>query len=346
MNHPNMTPARKQAVLTIVARAIEARERADGKPFIVGHFITNRCMCDCASCLWKDNTCKDVPLEDLKRFYASARDEGFAAVALSGGEPFLRKDLGDVVRFIKEEAKMSILLFTTGWYLRRRMDEALPHIDMLAVSVDSAKAERHDEIRGLPGLFDELVAGVRMARERYPELPIQLNCCVQKGIASEIDDLIALAEDLGVRISFDVITEYRNGADGEAQRETGCGMPLAELQTLCAGLIEKKRAGAPIINSERYFEYFVRGRPGYTCHLPKLVMFIDGAGNAEYCLDLSKPIANIRDTPLKEILELKRFKELRRLAEGCSSCNSPTMVDLSHFWENPQLVFESGGITL
>ncbi len=346
MNQPNMPQGRKQAVLKIVSSAIQARERADGRPFMVGHFITNRCMCKCASCLWKDNDCEDVPLEDLKRFYASASEEGFVATAFSGGEPFLRKDLGELLRFIKEEAKMSILLITTGWFLKQRMDETLPHVDMLVLSVDSAKAERHDEIRGLPGLFDRLVEGVRLARERYPELAIQLNCCVQQGVGSEVDDLIALAEDLGVRISFDVITERRNGAEGSAHSETNCGMPLGELQEVCTRLIEKKRAGAPIINSERYFDYFVQGRPGYTCHLPKLVMFVDGWGNAEYCLDLSKPIANIRETPLKEIMEMGRFKELRCLAEGCSSCNSPTMVDLSHVWENPQLVFESGGITL
>ena len=39
----------------------------------------------------------------------------------------------------------------------------------MVVSVDAASAERHDQIRGLPGLFDNLVAGVREARRRYPD---------------------------------------------------------------------------------------------------------------------------------------------------------------------------------
>jgi hypothetical protein len=43
---------------------------------------------------------------------------------------------------------------------------------------------------------------------------------------------------------------------------------------------------------------------------------------------------------------LPRFKQLRIDAEGCCSCNSPTMVDLSFVWEDPQRIFEPGGIAL
>jgi MoaA/NifB/PqqE/SkfB family radical SAM enzyme len=340
-----LTPATEEAVRRLIGRALEARQKADGRPFIVGHFITYRCMCKCASCLWRDNDCEDVPLRDLERFYAEAKEEGFVATAFSGGEPFLRKDLGDLVRFIKEQAGMSILLFNTGWHLKKRIDEVLPHIDMMIVSLDSAKPERHDEIRGLPGLFDRAVEGVRLVKENYPDVSLQFNCCVQKGIADEIDDLLDLSQRLGVKISFDVITEYRNGENGPFA-ETDRGMDLPELQGVCASLVEKKRAGAPILNSEQCFSYFVEGKPGYACHMPKLVMFVDGWGNVEYCLNLDRPLANIREMPLKEIMELERFKQLRVEAEGCCSCNSPTMLDLSKLWENPALAFEEGGIAV
>ena len=330
----------------IVGKAFEARQRGDGRPFAIGHLITNRCMCTCASCLWKNNDWEDVPTEEIKRFYDQAKEEGFCAAAITGGEPFLRKDLGEIVRYMKEEAEMAILLFTTGLYLTKRMDEVLPYINALVVSVDSAQAERHDEIRGVPGLFAKLKAGVKMATEEYPDLSIQLNCCVQKGMGGEVDELIALAQELGVQISFDVITEARNGTDGEAFTETDMGMPLPELQEVCGHLLERKRAGDPIVNSELYYQYFIDGRKGYNCHLPKIVMFVDGRGNLEYCLDLNEPIANIRETSLKEAMELPRFKELRTLAEGCSSCNSPTMIDLSHVWENPAIALQQGGIAL
>ncbi len=342
----NLSLSTQEAIGRLLGRVMEARESKDNVPFVIGHFITNRCNCSCASCLWKNNDWKDVPLEEIKHFYAQAKEEGFVAAALTGGAPFLRPDLGEIVRFMKEEANLAVLLFGTGWHLRQRMDEVAPYIDAMVVSVDSAIPERHDEIRGLPGLFDRLVDGVKGMREKYPQVSLQLNTCVQKGITEEIDGLIALAESLDVRISFDVITEYRNGEGGSAFSETDMGLPQEEVQAICAKLLERKKAGAPIVNTSLYFDYFARGRPGYNCHLPKLVMFVDGRGNVEDCLNLDRPIGNIRDTPLKEIMARQRFAQLRRDAEGCSSCNSPTMVDCSHIWEKPELLMEEGGLAL
>jgi MoaA/NifB/PqqE/SkfB family radical SAM enzyme len=340
------TASMDQARARIVARAIEARQKGDGRPFLIAHFITHRCPCRCPSCLWLHNDWEDVPLVDLERFYSEARQEGFIGTALSGGEPLIRKDLGQIVRFIKKKAEMPILLFNTGWYLKERMDEVLPYADMMLLSLDSPRPERHDEIRGLPGLFDRLMEAVELAKTRYPGISYQFNCCVQKGVADEIDDLIALTEKMGMRISFDVITEYRHGEGGRAFTETGMGLAKGELKEVCTYLLEKKRAGAPILNSELYFGYFIEGRPGYRCHFPKLAMSVDGRGYVEDCLNLDRPIANIRETPLREIMKLHRFRQLRQDAEECSSCNSPTMVDLSHVWQDPQLVFERGGISI
>ncbi|UCD86025.1 MAG: hypothetical protein JSU92_07480, partial [Deltaproteobacteria bacterium] len=204
----------------------------------------------------------------------------------------------------------------------------------------------HDEIRRLKGLFDRLMSGVEMVKKKYPNIPIHFNTCVQKGIPEEIDDLIQLTDERGLKISFDVITDYRHGEGDSHYTETDMGMPLTELRGVCAYLLEKRREGAPIINSEMYFKYFIDGKPGYKCHFPKLCMPVDGRGNIENCLNLDKPIANIREMPLKEIMELPQFKQLRKDAEDCCSCNSPTMVDLSNVWENPKAFFEQGGISI
>lgn len=330
----------------IVNRAIQERNEGSGRPFLILHLITNRCMCRCKSCLWLRNDWEDVPIDELKRFYAEAAEEGFLGTAISGGEPFLRKDLGELLKFIKEEAGIAILLFNTGWFLEERMDEILPYVDILLLSLDSASPKRHDEIRGLNGLFNRLMKGVELVKKKYPDLSTRFNTCVQKGIAEEIDDLIKLTDEKGLKISFDVITEYRRGEADSHYSETDMGMPLTELRGVCAYLLEKKREGAPIINSEIYFKYFMDGKPGYKCHYPKLCMSVDGLGNVENCLNLERPIANIREMPLKEIMALPQFKQLRKDAEDCCSCNSPTMVDLSNVWENPNLIFEQGGISI
>jgi MoaA/NifB/PqqE/SkfB family radical SAM enzyme len=330
----------------LVARAAMAKIQGDGRPFVLALFATNRCNLKCRSCLWRHNDWRDVPLEDLKALYRDASQQGFVATAISGGEPFLRKDLGELVRYVKQDCGMPILLFTAGWYLRARMDEVLPHIDMMMVSLDSARAERHDAIRGLPGLFDRAIEGVKTVRQRYPGVSLQFNTCVQRGIEEEIDGLAELARALDVHISFDVITPYRHGAEGSHFTETEMSLSPREAAEVCRRLLALKRAGAPILNSARYFQYFVDEQPGYVCHFPKIAMAVDGRGYVENCLNLDEPIANIRETPLQEIMELPAFKQLRIDAESCSSCNSPTMVDTSIAWQNPALILAEGGIAV
>jgi len=342
-----LSPRLAERMGLLANRAVQCKLEGETKPFLVGHLITQKCMCNCRSCLWKYNEYEDLPTDVIKRFYKEAAEEGFLGTAISGGEPFLREDLGELLRFIKEEADIAVMLFTTGWLLEKRMDEIVPHADMLMLSLDSARPERHDEIRGLPGLFDRLMKGVDRVNDKYPEVSKQFNVCVQKGLAEEIDDLLALATEKNLQMSFDVITEYRHGEGDTHHVSTDMGLPLPELRGGCAYLLDKKREGAPILNSELYFRYFIDGKPGYRCHLPKLAMqCLDARGNIEDCLNLNRPIANILETPLKKIVERPRFKQLRVDCEDCCSCNSPTMVDLSQVWENPQLLFEKGGIEL
>lgn len=346
MRSMKKNPDLQHTLRRLATRAVVRRIHGTGRPLVVAHFVTNRCNCSCRSCLWKHNDWNDVPLDDLKRFYTEARAEGFMAVAISGGEPLLRKDLGELVRFLKQDLGMAIVLFTTGWFVKARMDEVLPHIDLLMLSIDSARRERHDAIRGLPGLFDRLMEAIDLVAKRYPRLPVRLNACLQQGIAEEIDELLALTRQKNRRISFDVITDHRNGADGTSFTATSMGLPPDELRDVCRKLLDHKRQGAPIVNSERYFQYFIDGRPGYRCHFPKYAMSVDGRGFVEDCLDLDRPIANIRETPLHEIMELPRFKRLRRDAESCSSCSSPTMVDFSNVWRNPLSLFRAGGTSV
>ena len=87
--------------------AIAAKEAKDsgGKPFIFHFLTTLRCNCNCESCFWKDNSVKnELTLEEIKRIYLEAKEEGFLISILWGGEPTLRKDIAEIIKFAKYEA--------------------------------------------------------------------------------------------------------------------------------------------------------------------------------------------------------------------------------------------------
>ncbi|MFX0145295.1 MAG: SPASM domain-containing protein, partial [Candidatus Hodarchaeota archaeon] len=99
------------------------------------------------------------------------------------------------------------------------------------------------------------------------------------------------------------------------------------------------------LNSEMYLKHFIGGKKSYRCHARKVFMFVNSNGDIEDCLQLDKPIANLRNISVKEAMELPRFQQYLKDTEKCCSCNSPTMIDTSYAWEDWSLLTKPGGIS-
>jgi uncharacterized radical SAM superfamily Fe-S cluster-containing enzyme len=64
------------------------------RPFTFSHMVTSKCNCNCSFCFWKHHKeNEDLSLEQIKKIYAQAKQEGFMNSILWGGEPLLRQDL-------------------------------------------------------------------------------------------------------------------------------------------------------------------------------------------------------------------------------------------------------------
>jgi radical SAM protein with 4Fe4S-binding SPASM domain len=87
-------------------------------------------------------------------------------ISLFGGEPFLHPDIVPLIREIKAR-ELTLTIITNGWHLESHAEVlAEAGVDTIAVSVDGPP-ELHDKIRGTPGSFARLAAGVRAVdRER------------------------------------------------------------------------------------------------------------------------------------------------------------------------------------
>lgn len=102
----------------------------------------------------------DVAREAFAQFSAMGGRE----VLLTGGEPFLHPDLGDLVAAaegLERTVLTNAMVFGRG--ARRETLEAMDRSVLLQVSLDSATAEIHDRQRGR-GSFDRALAGIGQAR--------------------------------------------------------------------------------------------------------------------------------------------------------------------------------------
>jgi MoaA/NifB/PqqE/SkfB family radical SAM enzyme len=164
--------------------AIAAKNSKDsgGKPFILNFSTTLKCNCNCESCLWRDNSAKnELTAEEIKRIHLEAGDEGFVMTILWGGEPTLRKDIADIIKFIKNDADFAMVaLVSNGFLLPKRISEFGDDLDFILLSLDSPVREEHDEIRGLPGLYDRIMESVKIIKRDYPLISLQFSFSISK----------------------------------------------------------------------------------------------------------------------------------------------------------------------
>jgi Fe-coproporphyrin III synthase len=112
--------------------------------------VTYRCPMRCKMCnIWSGPTRPEdefIPglLEKLPKL---------AAVNVTGGEPFVREDLDEIVRILFTKTER-VVISTSGWYEDRifKLAQRFPNLGF-RVSIEGL-AQKNDELRGQPGGFD------------------------------------------------------------------------------------------------------------------------------------------------------------------------------------------------
>jgi len=100
----------------------------------------------------------------IRRLATEAADAGVAELLLTGGEPFLLPDLGEIVAACASALPTTLLTNGMLFHGRRLATlRAMPRDRVrLQISLDSATPDRHDAHRG-KGSWDRALAGIRTA---------------------------------------------------------------------------------------------------------------------------------------------------------------------------------------
>jgi MoaA/NifB/PqqE/SkfB family radical SAM enzyme len=150
-------------------------------PFLI-LFINSICNQTCEHCFyWRNlNRKDDLTVEELRAL--SAELGTIENLNLSGGEPFLRKEFGEICRFfIQNNGVKQIYVPTNGTFTDRTiaaLEEVLrePSLELFAVELSlDGMAEYHDRFRGMKNAFDrsmETYKALAELQKRDPRLRI------------------------------------------------------------------------------------------------------------------------------------------------------------------------------
>ncbi len=308
--------------------------------------VTNACNLSCAHCLVESSP-SGIPGEGTD-FWLDAIDQalalGVGRFYMTGGEPFLRPDIFDLIdRIDRGPARAELIILTNAMLLKgeklRELSRRDPRRLKLQISLDGPTAAVNDPIRGR-GSFDATVRGIKEAIG--VGFAPTLTTVVTRSNVAALPQMVSLAASLGIRNLHLLLSHHRGRAIGAEEMGSPSGDELLEAFRKTA---EAAREAGITFDNLDVLRQRLLGRPGVKADLSNaayesLCVYADGGVYPSAAL-AGLPelrLGRLRDQTLERIWRTARIAEEIRKATvqtkaRCKDCTLKYLCgggDLEH----------------
>ena len=303
-------------------------------------FVTNRCNLRCRMCgVWEHEAPKsteELTTDEWKTVIASGAELGVFLCSFTGGEVLLRPDIFELTRYAADYG-MSVHVCTNGTILNEaKVDELRDSgVGTVSISLESPDRQVHDNLRG-EGTFDRAVAGIRLLRERAPDVQVGINTLICAENFRDMHKMIPFAESLGAhQIKFAPIhtnLQHKNKALEEFADLLFDEARIAELDAEVAKLTEAAAKTRLRTTSSMFLTGITRlyTEPRrFRCYAGYAACAINPTGMVTPCCDMEGSFS-VRAQPLEAIWRSPEFHAMRKRVAKCSrDCWDTTNTELS-----------------
>lgn len=275
--------------------------------------VTYRCNARCHMCnTWQitsdENELKPSDYEKLPHL---------KMVNITGGEPFLRQDLTDIIDVLKRKTAR-IVISTNGFLTDRIVAVAQKYPDIgIRVSLEGLSAT-NDELRGIKHGFDKGLKTIVELKHRGMK-DIGFGITVSDKNAKDMMDLYKLACAMDLEFSTAIIhnTYYFHKDDNVITIKDEIIAELEKLKT------EFFRTNRPKNWLRAYFidgmiSYFINDNPRpLPCLAGSETFYLDPFGDMFPCNAMNTRMGNIREQSFEEIWESRQAQKVRTCVKNC-----------------------------
>ena len=282
------------------------------KPVYMILGLTYDCNSFCRTCFnWEQlrkNKEHELSLDELKKTFSSLGDLLF--VVMSGGEPFLRRDLPEVCQTLSRENHVKQITIPTGAIasdlIARSVESTLqlcPDTQIVVnLSLDHI-GEKHDWIRGVPGNYERLKKtydNLIPLKKKYDNLTVNIHTCLCSYNVDDLDQICTTVKSTFPDISFHSFEMLRGD------------QPDKNIQPISTDRYRQVLPGLEAYwNSYRNYDRFLHFVKIYSrrmelavleqetqvrpCHAGTVSGVLDARGEVRMC-ELREAVGNVRDT--------------------------------------------------
>lgn len=300
-------------------------------PFCINLSVTDRCNFRCSHCKIPERNSKELTKEEIFSLVDDLNRLGTRKISLCGGEPLLRKDIGEIIDYIKSNYKtILVTLITNGALVKDKINE-LKNLDLLMVSFDgSPKAQ--EKVRGVQA-YDIGIGAIETARKH--NLKVWTATTFTKNNLQELPTILDLAEHIGFCCIFLPVYQYAMSGksvtnlfpDKEEFRDT-----IEKLEKF------KKGPKGYIVKNSKASLGYLKKWPNFkklSCWAGRSYAYIDTDGRIYPCIQM---VQKTKGVSLLEMGADKAIKKLTRLT--CPGCWCISNIELNYLFSlSPETCF-------
>lgn len=334
----------KQIVLA--SKILKTNLTSKVMPYKLNFAVTYWCNSRCNHCkIWEKQPKNEMTLDEIRKF---AQNNGFFSwINLTGGEPFLRRDIVEIAQaFVENSKDLYLMNITTNCFNPDHITGKIKELLLLkiprfitVVSLDGDR-ETYKEVRGVDW-YNKVVETYKALKElsrQYNGFDVFFGYTINPFNQGKFNKTFeALKESVpGIRAAdvhvniFHTSQHYYDNIRPKTDYEMYKKSVLAELEEI--EKIKQSNILSPIgFLEERYVhfarQYITTGKTPMTCKALSTSVFVDPWGNVFPCTIYGRILGNLRknDFSLQKILSSefsnKTKKEINELK--CPNCWTP-----------------------
>lgn len=314
------------------------RSIVKNRPAIAAVLMTHRCNLKCKFCVfWKRpvNIEKEMKLEDHKRFSSICKKLGVRSINLVGGEPFVRKDLYDIVKMYSEDH--IVIINTNGTLINRdnakRIWEA--GLDVMNISIDAFSEDIHDDFRGA-GVYQKAMKSIEYLKETRTKKDqrIAIQAIYSPQVADQFDDFLTFCDEQNIEFACN---PYRPDDNHQVKLDFSSGYSAEHLYEL-----KRKHPSFKISDyTIKKTGEFIKNGVVPDCKAGKQFFVIDPYGNIVICenyVEEKDVLMNIND-PNFTIEKVKNLLDFAYKNNKCEKCYARERGDIEYLYEMRNFVW-------
>jgi len=165
--------------------------------------VTDRCNFFCMYCRTKDlcyERADQLSKGEIFRIVSAFKKLGIQKLRITGGEPFLRDDIFEIIEFAHSIGIENINITTNGWLDTEKIKKVIKSpLKSVNISLDTLDKKKYRFVTGIDGL-DKVLTAIDELRDHKR---VKINTVLIRSVnLDEIEDLISFAKKRNIIIRF------------------------------------------------------------------------------------------------------------------------------------------------